>query len=142
VRAPADDRSPVVEEAVRATTGFLLGHDIARAAYPFKDRISSSWFKFGYPMGYVTDVLLNLQTLVEVGLGGDPRLSEAVRLVLSKQDEMGRWRMEYSLNGKMWADIEVKGKPSKWVTLRALRMLKGVSESGGRVAADSREDGQ
>jgi hypothetical protein len=32
--------------------------------------------------------------------------------------------MEYSYNGKMWADVEEKGEPSKWVTLRAVRMLK------------------
>jgi len=32
--------------------------------------------------------------------------------------------MENSLNGKMWADIEEKGLPSKWITLRVLRMLK------------------
>jgi hypothetical protein len=34
--------------------------------------------------------------------------------------------MKHSLNGKMWADIEAKGKPSKWVTLRALRVLKAT----------------
>jgi hypothetical protein len=45
-------------------------------------------------------------------------------LVLSKQDEQGRWKMEYSYNGKTLVDIEEKGKPSKWVTLRVLRLLK------------------
>jgi len=34
--------------------------------------------------------------------------------------------MKHSLNGKMWAEIEEKGKPSKWVTLRALRVLKAI----------------
>jgi len=38
----------------------------------------------------------------------------------------GRWLLKHSLNGKMWADIEVKGKPSKWITLRALRVLKAA----------------
>jgi hypothetical protein len=32
--------------------------------------------------------------------------------------------MEHSFNGKMWIDIEEKGEPSKWITLRALRVLK------------------
>jgi hypothetical protein len=64
--------------------------------------------------------------LGEAGYAKDPRLSEAVELVLSKQDEQGRWKMEYSYNGKMWADVEVKGQPSKWVTLRALRVLKRI----------------
>nr|HID13801.1 nitrogen fixation protein NifH [Anaerolineae bacterium] len=123
-RVPAAGRTPAVEAAIEACTDFLLSYDVARADYPYRERISSSWFKFGYPLGYVTDVLLNLEALVEAGCGGDPRLNEAVEFVLSKQDEQGRWKMEYSYNGKMWADVEVKGQPSKWVTLRALRVLK------------------
>ena len=125
-RVPAAERTPAVEAAIETSTDFLLSYDVARADYPYKERISSSWFKFGYPLGYVTDVLLNLEALVETGYGGDPRLAEAVDLVLSRQDAQGRWKMTYSYNGKMWADIEVKGQPSKWVTLRAVRMLKGI----------------
>jgi hypothetical protein len=128
---PAEDRKPVVEAAITAAVDFLLSYDVARADYPYKERVNSSWFKFGYPLGYVTDVLLNLEALVEAGCGGDPRLDEAVELVLSKQDAQGRWPMEYSYNGKMWIDVEEKGKPSKWVTLRAVRMLKRMSERKG-----------
>ncbi|RLC60487.1 MAG: hypothetical protein DRI80_10835, partial [Chloroflexota bacterium] len=127
---PPAGRTPAVEAAIEACADFLLSYDVARADYPYKERISSSWFKFGYPLGYVTDVLLNLEALVEAGYGGDPRLDEAVGLVLAKQDERGRWRMEYSYNGKMWADVEVKGQPSKWVTLRALRVLKRTRLNG------------
>jgi hypothetical protein len=123
-RVPAEGRTPVVEAAIRASVDFLLSYDVARADYPYKERINSSWFKFGYPLGYVTDVLLNLEALAGAGCGGDLRLDEAVELVLSKQDDQGRWPMEYSYNGKMWADVEQKGQPSKWVTLRAVRMLK------------------
>ena len=119
-------RTPAVKVAIEACTDFLLSYDVARADYPYKERISSSWFKFGYPLGYVTDVLLNLEALAEAGYGDDSRLNEAVEFVLSKQDEQGRWKMEYSYNGKMWADVEVKRQPSKWVTLRAMRALKGI----------------
>ena len=126
-RIPPDIRTPASEQAIEVTVRFLLTHDVAHAAYPFKERISSSWFKFGYPLGYVTDVLLNLEALTETGHGGDPRLVEAIDLVIAKRDDERRWGMEYSLNGKMWADIETKGEPSKWVTLRALRMLKGAA---------------
>jgi hypothetical protein len=121
---PAEERTPVVEAAIRASVDFLLSFDVARADYPYKERINSSWFKFGYPLGYVTDVLLNLEALTEAGHGGDPRLDEAVELMLSKQDEAGRWKLEYGYKGKMWSDIEKKGRPSKWVTLRATRVLK------------------
>jgi hypothetical protein len=127
---PAEGRTSVVEAAIKAAVDFLLSYDVARADYPYKERINSSWFKFGYPLGYVTDVLLNLEALAEAGCGGNPRLSDAIDLVLSKQDDQGRWPMEYSYNGKMWADVERKGEPSKWVTLRAARMLKRMPTSG------------
>ncbi|MBN1978969.1 MAG: nitrogen fixation protein NifH [Anaerolineae bacterium] len=129
-RVPAEGRTPVVEAAIEAAVDFLLSYDVARADYPYKERVSSSWFKFGYPLGYVTDVLLNLEALAEAGCGGDPRLDEAVELVLSKQDARGRWPMEYSYNGKMWIDVEEKGRPSKWVTLRAVRVLKRMATKG------------
>ena len=127
-RVPPEDRTPAVEAAIQAGVDFLLSYDVARADYPYQERINSSWFKFGYPLGYVTDVLLNLEALTEAGCGGDPRLEEAVGLVLSKQDERGRWKLEYDYKGKIWADIEKKGAPSKWVTLRALRVLKRFHE--------------
>jgi hypothetical protein len=129
---PSEGCTPVVEAAVRSSIDFLLSYDIARAEYPYQERVSSSWFKFGYPLGYVTDVLLNLEALTEAGVVDDPRLDDAVALMLSGQDEQGRWKLEYSYHGKMWIDVEKKGQPSKWVTLRALRVLKrrGVEFSG------------
>ncbi|MCD4684687.1 MAG: nitrogen fixation protein NifH, partial [Anaerolineae bacterium] len=121
---PSEYRTPMVNAAINMCIEFLLGYDIARADYPYKDRINSSWFKFGYPLGYVTDVLLNLDVLTEAGVVDDPQLDDAVELVLSKRGGDGRWPLDYSYSGKLWVDIEEKRKPSKWVTLRALRVLK------------------
>ncbi len=45
-----------------------------------------------------------------------------------KDDDLGRWPLEYTYNGKTWVDIEEKGKPSKWVTLRALRVIRARAE--------------
>jgi hypothetical protein len=50
-------------------------------------------------------------------------------LILSRRNAEGRWVLKHSLNGKMWVDIEAKGKSSKWVTLRALRALKAAGVS-------------
>ena len=127
-KVPPSMRTQVMVQAINQGVDFLLSHDPAVADYPFGfgDKPSSSWFKFGYPLGYVADVLQNLEVLVTLGRGKDPRLARALEFIERKQDSQGRWRMEYSLNGKMWADIEKKGQPSKWVTLRALRVLKAV----------------
>lgn len=119
-------RTPAMTAAIQSGIDFLLSRDPAAADYPtpeYSARPNSSWFKFGYPLGYVTDVLQNLEALAALGLRGDPRLRKALDLVRSKRDAQGRWRMEYTYNGKMWTDVETPGKPSKWVTLRALNVL-------------------
>jgi hypothetical protein len=89
-------------------------------------RPSGSWFKFGFPSGYVADVLQNLEVLCELGHGRDPRLANAVELVLAGQDGSGRWRNRYAYNGKTWIDFEEQGAPSTWVTLRACTVLKAA----------------
>jgi hypothetical protein len=121
---PSEQRSPLVQQAIEVGADFLLSRDPAVADYPYTGRVSASWFKFGFPLSYWSDVLETAAVLVELGYGADPRLSNTLRFILSKQDGQGRWRLENTLNGKMWIDIEQKGQPSKWVTLRALRVLK------------------
>jgi hypothetical protein len=53
----------------------------------------------------------------------DERMEDAVRLVEGARGSDGRWLLKHSFNGKMWVDIDVKKKPSKWITLRAMRAL-------------------
>ena len=121
-------RTRNMQAAIEQGVDFLLSHDPAVADYPFGmgNRPSSSWFKFGYPIGYITDMLENLEALAALGQAGNPGLDNALDLVISKQDRQGRWALEHTYNGKMWVDIEKKGQPSKWVTLRALRVLKAA----------------
>src|SRR3990172_10739029 len=97
-------------------------------------RPSSSWFKPGFPSGYVADVLQNLEVLCDLGHGGKPRLTLAFDWLLSKQDAHGRWRNEYAYNGKTWVDFEAQGQPGKWVTLRACRVLRAGSAQDGLAA--------
>ncbi len=51
-------------------------------------------------------------------------MQEAIDLVTAKQDKEGRWRLESTFNGRFQTNIEQKGKPSKWITLNALKVLK------------------
>lgn len=134
-KVPPDQRSPAVKRAIDVGVEFLLSRDPATADYPmgYATKPSLSWFHFGYPIGYITDVLQNLEVLNTLDYGGDPRLQKGINLLLSKQEKDGRWLMNYSYNGKTWVDIEEKHKPSKWVTLRALRVLKGNQNSRGAV---------
>jgi hypothetical protein len=119
-------QSPRVKNAATATVEFLFSQELAKADYPHYERISGEWFKYGFPLSYTSDVLEAAFVLCEAGHGNDPRLLNAVDLIISMRQPDGRWLMKHSLNGKMWVDFEVKGKPSKWVTLRALRVLKAA----------------
>ena len=92
---------------------------------------SGSWFRLGFPSGYVADVLQVLEALCEAGAAGDPRLRPAVDWLLEQQDADGRWANRYAYEGKMVVDIDVPGRPSRWVTLRACRVLKAVAEAAG-----------
>ena len=123
---PAEQRNPAMQRAIEVGAQFLLSRDPAVADYPYTKQVSSTWFKFGFPLTYWSDVLETTAVLVELGYGHDPQLANALQFILSKQDAQGRWKLENALSGKMWADIEEKGQPSKWVTLRALRVLKHV----------------
>jgi len=127
-RIPAAARTPLQRRAIRAGVAFLLSTDPAAADYPagYAQTPNRSWFKFGYPMGYVADVLRNAEVLAALGKGKDRRLQRLRDLILSKRAPDGRWRLEYSYAGKTWFDLGAKGAPSKWVTLRARRALMGL----------------
>ncbi len=127
-KVPAERRTGNMQAAIKQGVDFLLSHDPAVADYPFGkgNKPNSSWFKFGYPVGFITDMLQNLEVLAALGQAENPRLANALDLVISKQNQQGRWLLEHTYNGKMWVDIEEKGQPSKWVTLRALRVLKAA----------------
>ncbi len=124
-KVPSDMRTPSIDAAIRQGTEFLLSRDPAIADYPmgYSAKPNRSWFRFGYPLGYVCDVLRNMETLCALGKGQDPRLQNALDLILSMRDSEGRWNLKYTYNGKTWVDVETKGQASKWVTLRARRAL-------------------
>jgi hypothetical protein len=125
---PVLRRTPLIESAIRHGVDFLFSTDPAEAGYPngWADKPSQNWWKFGFPVFYVTDLLQNVEALVGLGYGDDPRLEHALNLIRAKQDPQGCWMMEYDYTGKTWVDFGAKKQPNKWVTLRASRVLKLV----------------
>jgi hypothetical protein len=130
-KAPAGWRTPLVERAIRQGADFLLEGDPARAAYPVRypgDPPDKRWFLFGFPVFYVTDLLQNIEALAGLGFGRDPRLAEALGVVRGKQDAAGRWPLEHSYYpGQTGTRFGLRGEPNKWITLRALRVLRAVA---------------
>ena len=120
---PVQQRSVAMIDAMRRGANLLLSRDLTVADYPSGNRrISPLWFKFGFPLAYSSDVLEAVDVLARLGYGDDQRLRGAIQFVMAKQDEHGRWPGEHTLEGT-WTKFGRKGKPSKWVTLRALTLL-------------------
>jgi hypothetical protein len=118
----------LIENAVQLGVDFFLGVDPASANYPngWSSKPSGDWWKFGFPVFYITDLLQIAEALVGLGYSKDPRLANVFKLIRDKQDELGRWPLEFTYTGKTWGDYGAKKQPNKWVTLRALRVLKSV----------------
>ena len=125
-KLPESKKTPLIDRAIKAGIDFLFSTDPAKADYPcgYASKPSGNWWKFGFPVFYVTDILQNVEALVGLGYGDDHRLANALSLIKEKQDDEGRWSMEYDYTGKTWVDFGPKKQPNKWVTLRALRVLK------------------
>ncbi len=123
---PLEKRTPLIESAIEKGVDFLFSVDPASAAYPtgYAEKPSQNWWKFGFPVFYITDLLQLVEALTALGYGKDPRLQCAMDIVREKQDTAGSWLMEYNYQDKTWVDFGDKKKPNKWVTLRALRVLK------------------
>ncbi len=92
-------------------------------------QIDESRLNFGFPLAEETDLLEMLYVAGRMGAGGDPRAASGVEIVASKQDQNGRWKLD-TLPGKMWASFGELGQPNKWVTLRALRVLRVYAPRG------------
>ncbi len=123
---PSRRRSRLVRRALETGTDFLLSRDPAAADYPMgygNTKPSGSWFKLGFPSGYVADVLQNLEVLAAVGKAKDPLLDHAYEWLIDQQNADGRWSNRYAYHGKTTVDIDEPGAPSKWVTLRACSVL-------------------
>lgn len=128
-RLSVNQRTPLIEKAITHGADFFFSVDPATAAYPtgYAEKPSGNWWKFGFPVFYVSDLLQIAEALVSLGYGNDPRLTGVLTVIREKQDHEGRWPLEYDYTGKTWIDFGKKKQPNKWVTLRALRVLKALN---------------
>ncbi|HEX5116724.1 MAG TPA: squalene cyclase [Pseudonocardiaceae bacterium] len=82
------------------------------------------WLSFSFPTWWHYDVLWGLDYFRSTGENPDPRMAEAAELVRSKQQPDGKWLLENTHPGAVHFAVEDgDGKPSRWNTLRALRVL-------------------
>src|SRR5262245_26670639 len=88
----------------------------------------AAWMRFAFPTWWHYDVLRGLEYLRSAGVTPDERVAEAIELVASKSDRDGRWPLETQYPGVMPVEVDDgEGRPSRWNTLRALRVLRWYS---------------
>lgn len=84
-----------------------------------------SWMQFAFPTWWHYDILRGLDHLREARTAPDSRLGEVLDLLASKRGTNGRWRLDVAYPGSPPVDFgERTGQPSRWITLRAMRVLR------------------
>jgi len=126
---PQQNRGVEVNNTIEKGAEYLLVHHIFKRSHYLSQISKSEWLQFGFPSMADTNVLEILDILSRLGYN-DERMKEAVDLVVSKQDSQGRWKLDTTFNGRMQVNIEEKDKPSKWITLKALTVLKRLLGKG------------
>ena len=126
---PPERRTPAMHATISAGAEYLLRHHIFKRSHDLAKVSKPGWKRFGFPLMYQTDVLEILWILgrLDPAYLRDERVREALDLVASRADAQGRWKLQQTFNDRFVVPIETKGEPSRWVTLRALEVLKNFS---------------
>jgi hypothetical protein len=119
-----------VRAAQRRGREFLLVHRLFRS-HRTGEIIKPAFTRFAFPPRWHYDILRALDYFQAVNAPCDARLMEAIDIVRSSRCEDGRWLLQHAYKGKTYFQLERLGAPSRWNTLRALRVLKWWESGGG-----------
>ncbi|HII40359.1 MAG TPA: terpene cyclase/mutase family protein [Thermoplasmata archaeon] len=135
---PAARRSPRIRRSIERGAEFFLERELLH-----QGRRYVPWTRTHYPVHYYYDFLVGLDMLTRLGYGDDARLRPALDLLEKKRRPDGTWALDkvhpdlgagagyrFRKQPKRFA-LETEGRPSKWITLTALQVLKRVEETGG-----------
>lgn len=119
---PERHRSAGTRRTIEEGAEFLLSQHIFRKGPGSQETSRPDWLKLGFPLMWNTDILEILDILTRLGYQ-DTRMHDALNLVLSMRQPDGRWLQENRSQWKFLVPFEKRGEASKWVSLRAIRML-------------------
>ena len=112
-----------VREARRRGEGYMLERRLVRRKST-GEVIDPSWLQFSFPTWYYYDVLRGLEYLRDADVKPDERVAEAIGVVVANRDPDGRWPLQNVHEGEAHFEMEDgEGKPSRWNSLRATRVL-------------------
>ncbi len=131
---PKRARTPPMNRAIERGAEFYLERRLFREGKKYEP-----WFRFHYPNHYLYDILVGLDIITQLGYGADRRLGPALDILHQKRRADGTWLLDrqhpdlgpglkiYSNMSKVRPLVlEPTGRPSKWITLKALTVLKRV----------------
>lgn len=109
-KLPEKKRTPLIKKAIRQGVDFFFGIDPTTAKYPTRDgsKPSRNWWKFGFPVFYITDLLQLAEAFVNLGYGKDNRLAGTLDIIREKQNARGQWLLEFDYADKTWLDFGKK----------------------------------
>ena len=112
-----------VRAAQRRGREFLLAHRLFRSHRTGRV-IQPEFTRFSFPPRWHYDILRALDHFQAVDAPRDPRLAESIDIVRQRRREDGRWPLQHWYRGRIYFQLERIGAPSRWNTLRALRVLR------------------
>lgn len=115
-------RKDDIRHAIRSATEFILLHRLYRSDHS-GEIISKDFLKFSYPVRWKYDVLRAMDYFQYTRSSWDARMEDAISVIENKRNKDGTWNMQAAHPGKVHFIMEKAGKPSRWNTLRALRVL-------------------
>lgn len=122
-RSASTGGSPRIEEAAARGREFFLNHQMYRS-HRTGEVVKDAMTRFTFPYHWYFDVLRGLDYFQSVDAARDERLADAIKLLESRRQADGRWPMQNRHHGKEYFVLEPNGDPSRWNTLRALRVLR------------------
>jgi len=135
---PKSKRTRRIKRSIERGAEFYLARRLLESGEKY-----APWFRLHYPIHYYYDVLVGLDVITKLGYGDDKRLGKALGVLKAKRLSDGRWPLERihpDPPNYAWGPgnlrhtirplaLEMKGKPSKWITLTALRVLRRVEDA-------------
>ncbi len=115
-----------LSQAEKRGQDFLLSHELYLANNKI---LNQQWMSFSFPPYWHYDILTALDYFCLVGTSTDNRLRSAINVVTKKRNSDGTWNLGKKHPGKTYIEMENPRKPSRWNTLRAMRVLKWWKEN-------------
>ena len=121
-------RAADVQRAIASSVEFILAHHLFLSRRT-GEVIDQRFLRLSYPCRWRYDIFRAMDFFRYTQLGWDNRMNNALLAIREKQNKDGTWNMQAPHPGRVHITMEPTGKPSRWNTLRMLRVLKHFNEA-------------